>query len=344
MAVTAASSVATIENTYDVHNQLLRVVTGDGTVINNTYNAEGYRTGKDVGGEKTHYLYENDKVVLEVYENGSQRAWNIYGTNLLVRVADTEEYRYLYNGHADVTALITREGTIAATYYYDAFGNIQESTGNVDNSILYAGYQYDEETGLYYINARMYDPVTARFLQMDTYRGDPKDPLSLNLYTYCANNPIKYIDPSGHIYIIPVPDNSKDHMSLPYLSNWKAHDKGIGEIFSDGLNELFDTLDDVKKVVIDITIIITLPVAVEVTNIITSKGTSNIINESRGQQTAGEIISKEKKGAINREFPSQWRDATLDEIDKAAKKGDKSAQKAKKLLNDKRFDKEDNRK
>ena len=344
MTITAASSVATTENTYDVHNQLIRTVTGDGIVINNTYNAEGYRTGKDVGGEKTYYLYENDKVVLEVYENGSQKAWSIYGTNLLVRVADTEEYRYLYNGHADVTALITREGTIAATYYYDAFGNIQESTGNVDNSILYAGYQYDEETGLYYINARMYDPVTARFLQMDTFRGDPKDPLSLNLYTYCANNPIKYIDPSGHIYIIPVPDNSKDYLPFPYPGNWNVHDKGIGEIFSDGLNELFDTLDDVKKVVINISIIITFPVVVKVTNIITAKGTGNTINESRGQQTAGEIISKEKKGAINREFPSQWRDATLDEIDKAAKKGDKSAQKAKKLLNDKRFDKEDNRK
>ena len=138
---------------------------------------------------------------MEVYENGSQKAWNIYGTNLLVRATGTELYHYLYNGHADVTALITRDGMIAATYYYDAFGNILESTGNVDNSIRYAGYQYDEETGLYYINARMYDPVTARFLQEDTYKGEPIDPLSLNLYTYCINNPIIYIDPSGHMNV-----------------------------------------------------------------------------------------------------------------------------------------------
>ncbi|MCX7921366.1 MAG: hypothetical protein N3B21_04995 [Clostridia bacterium] len=44
----------------------------------------------------------------------------------------------------------------------------------------------------------MYDPKTARFLQEDTYRGDPNDPLSLNLYTYCNNEPIMYDDPTGH--------------------------------------------------------------------------------------------------------------------------------------------------
>ena len=68
-------------------------------------------------------------------------------------------------------------------------------------NILYAGYQYDEETGLYYVNAHMYDPVTARFLQADTYLGNLNDPLSLNLYTYCLNNPHKYVDPSGHFVI-----------------------------------------------------------------------------------------------------------------------------------------------
>jgi hypothetical protein len=44
----------------------------------------------------------------------------------------------------------------------------------------------------------MYDPKIARFLQEDTYRGDPNDPLSLNLYAYCRNNPLAYWDPSGN--------------------------------------------------------------------------------------------------------------------------------------------------
>ncbi|MDQ2088196.1 RHS repeat-associated core domain-containing protein, partial [Herbivorax sp. ANBcel31] len=120
---------------------------------------------------------------------------------LLMRTVEDESYYYMYNGHADVTALINvATGTIDATYYYDAFGNILEQTGDVNNNIKYAGYQWDEETELYYLNARMYDPKIARFLQEDTYRGDPNDPLTLNLYAYTANNPITYWDPTGHYY------------------------------------------------------------------------------------------------------------------------------------------------
>ncbi len=195
------STVTKAINTYDIYNQLIKTETWDGTEVNNTYNGEGYRIGKEVNGEQTYYLYESGRVILELDETGEQVARNVYGTNLLMRTVNDETYYYLYNGHGDVTALLTREGTIAATYYYDAFGNILESTGDVNNNIRYAGYQYDEETGLYYLNARMYDPVAARFLQEDMYTGDPEDPLSLNLYTYCKNNPIIYWDPSGHIAI-----------------------------------------------------------------------------------------------------------------------------------------------
>ncbi|HHV41888.1 MAG TPA: RHS repeat-associated core domain-containing protein, partial [Clostridiaceae bacterium] len=185
-------------NTYDRLNQLIKIVTGDGSSIINTYNGEGLRVSKTSEGRTTYFLYEYDKVVLELYSSGAQKARNLHGTNLLMRTVGYESYYYLYNGHADVTALVNKNGNIAATYYYDAFGNILEQTGDVDNNITYSGYQYDEETGLYYLNARMYDPKIARFLQEDTYRGNPNDPLSLNLYTYCHNNPIVYWDPTGH--------------------------------------------------------------------------------------------------------------------------------------------------
>ena len=75
----------------------------------------------------------------------------------------------------------------------DAFGNLLEQKETVENRILYTGQQYDQETGQYYLRARYYNPVAGRFLQEDTYRGD-----GLNLYAYCANNPVVYYDPSGH--------------------------------------------------------------------------------------------------------------------------------------------------
>lgn len=158
--------------------------------------------------ETLHYLYEYDKVVLEVDGNGTQTARNVYGTNLISRTADGQKYTYLYNGQADVTALVRPNGTIAASYYYDAWGvpleeNYFDVNGNptqekVNNPIRYAGYQWDSETELYYLNSRHYNPVIARFMQEDTYRGDFNDPLSLNLYTYVLNNPLKYDDPTGY--------------------------------------------------------------------------------------------------------------------------------------------------
>lgn len=57
----------------------------------------------------------------------------------------------------------------------------------------YTGEQYDILTGQYYLRARYYNPVIARFTQEDTYYGD-----GLNLYTYCQNNPVLYHDPTGH--------------------------------------------------------------------------------------------------------------------------------------------------
>ncbi|OPX41868.1 tRNA(Glu)-specific nuclease WapA precursor [Ruminiclostridium hungatei] len=145
-----------------------------------------------------------------------ETARNIYGTNLIQRTVTTREngntkeetYSYMYNGHGDVTALLGADGTLAASYYYDAFGNALEThyynasgteTGKaVDNPYRYAGYVYDSTTDLYYLNARMYDAKTARFLQEDTYLGSAGDPLSLNLYTYCHNEPVMYVDPTGH--------------------------------------------------------------------------------------------------------------------------------------------------
>ncbi len=197
MTSVTVNGTVTAVNTYDGLNQLIKTVTG-GKTVENRYNGEGFRVEKQVDGVITRYLYEYDKVVLELDVTGGQTGRNVYGTNLLMRTAGTETYIYMYNGHADVTALLRPDGTVAATYYYDAFGNIADTTGSASNSITYAGYQYDSETGLYYLNARMYDPKTARFLQEDTYRGEANDPLSLNLYTYVNNNPVKYDDPTGH--------------------------------------------------------------------------------------------------------------------------------------------------
>ncbi|WP_279232075.1 RHS repeat-associated core domain-containing protein [Clostridium sp. HBUAS56017] len=57
---------------------------------------------------------------------------------------------------------------------------------------------YDKEADYYFLQSRMYDPSEGRFIQEDSFRGNSKDPLSLNLYTYCVNNPMVYDDQNGH--------------------------------------------------------------------------------------------------------------------------------------------------
>ena len=83
-------------------------------------------------------------------------------------------------------------GDPESAYEYDAFGMLLGSHENIPNRLLYGGQQYDAETEQYYLRVRYYNPVIGRFMQEDTYRGD-----GLNLYAYCANNPVMYYDPSG---------------------------------------------------------------------------------------------------------------------------------------------------
>ncbi len=182
---------------YDELNQLVKTTEGNKKIFY-AYNGEGYRVQKTINGQVSNYLYEADKVVLETDGTGVQKAANVYGTNLVSRTADSETAYYLYNGHADVVALLSTTGSALASYYYDAFGNATEKTGTVSNPYRYAGYRYDEETDVYYLNARYYDAKIARFMTEDTYRGQASDPLSLNLYTYCHNEPMMYSDSTGH--------------------------------------------------------------------------------------------------------------------------------------------------
>ncbi|SCY93653.1 RHS repeat-associated core domain-containing protein [Paenibacillus polysaccharolyticus] len=101
------------------------------------------------------------------------------------------------NGHGDVVGLVDDAGEVLNSYTYDIWGGPLTREETVPNVLRYAGEYWDDTVGLQYLRARWYDPGMARFIGEDTYEGELNDPLSLNLYSYVHNNPLKYVDPSG---------------------------------------------------------------------------------------------------------------------------------------------------
>jgi len=172
------------------------------------YDGDGYRVGTSFQGLLTHFYWDGDQISLETDASGQQIARNVYGLERIARIlepgsaayallSDQQGY-YLYNGHGDVTSIWDIQGSLLNTYEYDPWGVVLEKTGMLDNPFQYSG-EYQDTPGRQYLRARYYDANVGRFLTEDTYRGDTANPGSLNLYTYVANNPLRYADPSGHM-------------------------------------------------------------------------------------------------------------------------------------------------
>ncbi len=88
-------------------------------------------------------------------------------------------------------------GNVVNSYEYDEWGKIINKTEQFPLPIRYAGYWQDNDTGLYHLGARWYEPTLYRFTSVDPHPGDKDDSLSLNEYLYAKNNPLTRIDPKG---------------------------------------------------------------------------------------------------------------------------------------------------
>ena len=198
------------EYAYDVGNRMVQAVRkekGDAVLTQtNRYNGSGQRIQKTEDGKTTNYYYQGTAVRATTDAEGNKSSFNLYGLegNVIAsgRYTGSCAGEYLTSGKdlkGSITSLIKPDGSCAAVYRYTDFGEtVMYAAEDVENEICYTGGIYDESTGLYYLNARYYDPQDGRFTSQDTYRGKDEEYKTWNLYTYCANNPVGYIDPSGH--------------------------------------------------------------------------------------------------------------------------------------------------
>lgn len=158
----------------------------------NKYDAENLRYQMEENGESTQFLTDGWQILTEVGEKDQEKKRLIRGYGI-VASEEREYHTYHTNEHGDVELILGGKGEIENQYQYDAFGRITKAEEFVGNRYTYVGEVYDSLTMQYYLRARYYNPQIARFIQEDEYRGD-----GLNLYAYCANNPVRYIDPSGY--------------------------------------------------------------------------------------------------------------------------------------------------
>lgn len=178
---------------YDAFNRMEKAERHDGQVQVNRYDAEGLRHEMEENGKLVQFLYSGREVVAETESDGNVIRY-IRGLGLVC--SDNEKAKTYYHYASDEMGSITHvveKTKVQNCYEYDAFGNTTVCEEQVSNRFRFSGQQYDTVTGQYYLRARYYNPVIGRFLQEDNYYGD-----GLNLYAYCKNNPVSYVDPSGH--------------------------------------------------------------------------------------------------------------------------------------------------
>jgi RHS repeat-associated protein len=298
--------------TYDDSGRMTSA-TRDGLTTQYTYNALGQRVRKANSGLVQYFVYDEEGHLLGVYGvNGAlieEFVW--LGDIPVATVRNTETggigFFYIHTDHLNTPVRVTRHDDNAVMWRWDRdpYGNgapNEDAEGNgqfVFLNLRFPGQQFDAETGLHYNYFRDYDPAVGKYVE--------SDPIGLyggwNTYAYSALDPIRGFDPFG----LEPPEPPGPSPSIRLDSAIKRGDTKAIEDMMEALGPGEQTL---------------------------AKNALQRLNSK-----AGDIIAKECRGSINREFPSELRDKTLKEIMDAAKGGDSPARKAMKLLNDSRFKK-----
>ncbi len=185
--------------TYDDNNKLTKIAYDGGTSNEYEYNGDGRRVkSESTAGTVTYFLYDGSNVMMELDSDGDAAAFYTHGPEGLVsmRLSSTNYYVGCdHLGTAWNVVTLDNDDTISATYTYTAFGTPttvgEDSTGNPYKYVGTLGYYHDSESSLMLLGARYYNPRPGRFLTIDPIKD------GMNWYAYAANNPMRFVDPTG---------------------------------------------------------------------------------------------------------------------------------------------------
>lgn len=175
------------------------------------YDSLGQRVIKEEGNNKERYQYQDGRIK-QVEKEGEYSLIYSYSSNGIIQSVseisnkDIKTYFYLIDIIGNIVGLVDENGNIVVEYDYSSYGKVEVKKDTVGISkkdhIRYKGYIYDEETKLYYLISRYYDPEIGRFISPDSVEYiEPSSISGLNLYVYCCNDPINMYDPSGNFAI-----------------------------------------------------------------------------------------------------------------------------------------------
>ena len=175
----------------------------DGTKVTYRYNANGMRTQKKVGSKVTDYYYDsNNNLIAEKTDNATLFFYYDTENSPVALSYNGKMFYYVKNLQGDIVKILDEDGNEKANYVYNAWGNILSQSNDELSSInplRYRGYVYDEDTAMYYLQTRYYDPFTGRFINADNtvFIGSSGTAIGDNIFTYCENDPVNNVDYTG---------------------------------------------------------------------------------------------------------------------------------------------------
>ena len=223
------------------------------TAVSYTYDSDGLRTSKTVNGVKHNYYYvdgqlryERNGDNYEIYYTYDADGRPVLATKRDLVAKKNYQYYLITNTRGDVIETRDDYGNVNAKFVYDAWGkliSVTDANGNALStdsfayqiSLKYRGYVYDNETSLYYLQSRYYDPETGRFLNADDVEciGLLNTMCSLNLFAYCGNQPVDRYDYSGLSTVYTLSNGWKYRIDPP---NTSTKTKRHIHIYKDGYN------------------------------------------------------------------------------------------------------------
>ncbi len=183
-----------------------------------TYGGTGERVKKRVnsGGNVTDTYYIGDHFEVR----GGETIKYIFAGNLRVAQVKGSTRSFFHKDHLGSSTVMTdASGYVIESTEYMPFGSVRSHSGASTSDYKYTDQELDAENGLYNYNARLYDPFIGRFITPDTIVPEPFNPQSLNRYSYCLNNPLIYVDPSGHAQK-KKGDDEEDEETLDTIYVW----------------------------------------------------------------------------------------------------------------------------